>query len=198
MNQYNRFLIYVSDRNIPMRDLELAMTYQEDLKTVTELPLLADKNNEIKTDTGIDTPNKKDNQTQVLANFLQMSDMRLDNHLRYFNLNNIDALQKFFPEHKVEPGHVYLYRKQDNSLLRMENLELKSMTNWFDIKSWLYHHLHPNVLPFPEPAKKRIMKDHNMALFLFLHGKDVGKDGKLSENERAEEALDLIADKYYK
>lgn len=196
LEQYKRFLIFVSDRNISMQNLERAMTAKEDLKEVTELPILSDKKEVA--DSGVNEADVLDRQTQVLANFMFMSDMRLDANLKYFNLSQVDSLQEFFPEHKIEPGHVYLYRKKDHSLLRMESLEVRSMTNWFDVKNWLYHHLHPNVLAFPEPAKKRIMKDHNMALFLFLHGKDVGQDGHLSQNEGAEQALDLIADKYYK
>jgi hypothetical protein len=82
----------------------------------------------------------------------------------------------------------------------MENMELRSMVNWFNVKTWLYHHLHPDVLAFPEPATKRILKDHNIGLFLFLHGKDTEgeKQGVLTANEKAESELDLIAKKYYK
>jgi hypothetical protein len=198
LDQYERFLIFVSDKKIPMKDIENALTNKEDMKSVTELPFLDSEDKEIQTDSGVDTTPIPPHQVQVMANFLEMSDMRLDSHLKYFNLTNVEALQRFFPQHKIEAGHAYLYRKQDQSLLRMESLELKSMTNWFDIKSWLYHHLHPNVLPFPEPAKKRILKDHNMALFLFLHGRESIKSEGLSDNEEAEQALDLIADKYYK
>ena len=198
MENFNRFLIYVSDKHVPTKNLEKALTMKKEAWDAPELDLILAEGmkDPVSTDTGVDIP---DNQTRILANFLKMADMKLDTNLKYFNLPSIAPLQEFFPEHTILPGHVYLYRKKDHSLLRMENLELETMDNWFNAKNWLYHHLHPDVLAFPEPAKKRILDHHNMGLFLFLHGKDVSKeDGKLSENEKAEAELDLIAKKHFK
>lgn len=195
IDSYERFLVFVSDKNIPMRDLERAIKDDDVLNKSTEMPMVdLPGQDEAKEDLPA-----LDQQTVVLGNFLLMSDMRLETHMKYFNLNNVDALQEFFPEHKIAPGHVYLYRKGDRSLLRMENMELRSMINWFTVKTWLYHHMHLDVLAFPEPAMKRIVKDHNIGLFLFLHGKEsVEGRGILSPNEQAESELDLVAKKYYK
>ena len=198
MQNYNRFLVYVSDKHVPSKTLEKALTMKKEAWDAPELKVIeAEGMQTVSTDSGVD--DLPDNKARVLANFLKMADMKLDTNLQYFNLSSVAPLQEFFPEHTILPGHVYLYRKKDHSLLRMENLELESMDNWFEAKNWLYHHLHPDVLAFPEPAKKRILDHHNMALFLFLHGKDVSKEtGKLSENEKAEAELDLIAEKHYK
>ena len=197
LDQYQRFLIFVSDKNIAKRDLEKAIESKEGTKTNTELPVIGLGDDTKQTDSGKDQ--SVDRQTKVLGNFMMMSDMRLGENLKYFNLNSLGPLQEFFPEHKILPGHVYLYRKKDHSLMRMEDMELDSMGNWFNMKSWLYHHLHPHILAFPKPAKKRVLDNHNMGLFLFLHGKNVSeKDGVLSSNEQAEAALDMIAKKYYK
>ena len=198
MESFNRFLIYVSDKHVPTVDLENALKLKDEAWDAPELNVIGIKGQNVSTDTGLTGP--PDRQTKVLANFLKMSDMKIDSNLKYFNLSSVTALQEFFPEHKIIPGHVYLFRKKDHSLLRMENVELGSMNNWFDAKSWIYHHLHPDVLPFPEPAKKRIIDDHNMAVFLFLHGQEeISKEpGKLSKNEKAEAELDLIAKANYK
>lgn len=215
---FDRFLIFVSDGNISPKKLKTALTFKQ------EAPVSSGENIQINEDTakgdvitlaegrtgqgnsvggivpddGRTQPGEVlDHATKVFANYVLMSDMRFGSHLKFFAMNTTEHLRRMFPEHNIGNGHVYLFRASDHSLLRVDLLEMNTLTNWFDLKSWLYHHLHSHVLQFPQPAKKNIINHHNMALFLFLHSED-NNSLALGANEKAESELDLAAKELYK
>ena len=218
---YERFLIFVSDKPLDETKLYQELEYKnegegidredraitnEKIEIERKLETLDGSDQEvigIKNDDSTSTQNEKKvlespQELVTFSNYLKMSDMRFGMHVTYFSYHSAQGLQSLFPEVDVQSGHVYLFRQKDNALIRVGLLDMHHPGNWFDLKSWLYHHINPHVLSYPEPARQQILKNHNMALMLFMPGTKENLDDVQTANESAELELDIAAKELYK
>ena len=222
LKSYERFLLFVNDGPLDERGLLAEISYQNENEGIRKVQESTDAQERelIKeiADIGSQEPvigieseadqkksleqakpdPKSPQEVSTFANYLKMADMRFGLHVKYFSSHSLAALQGMFPEVDVQSGHVYLFRQKDHSLMRLGLLDMHHPSNWFDIKNWLYHHINPHVLAFPSPAREQIVKNHNLALMLFMPGTEENLSEVQTANETAELELDIAAKELYK